>query len=320
MKLVALIAMAVLLTGAAPSPEAHVQGNAGLQLVDLTEDFDKIWESTRNLPDDRRVEQFEAQFAKVLPGFYSAKRVSDFITPDHYREMILKGLKEYPARREGIRKVSREFTGLIGPAQQEFEQTFGPMRGYPPIYIVHGFGEFDGGTRELPEGVRLMFGADMIDKLYSGKPIKPFFQHELFHLMHHRTFPDCDAVWCNLWEEGLATYVASKLNPDADDAALGLTVPEPIRPAVDANKAAAVCAVSERLDSEKPDDYAPLFYGNRKLPGLPARMGYYVGLMVAQDVGRTRDLKQLAALTPEQVKPLVEESLARMADCHSERG
>jgi hypothetical protein len=30
--------------------------------------------------------------------------------------------------------------------------------GYPPVYLVHSFGEFDGGTRSLPQGTRLMFG------------------------------------------------------------------------------------------------------------------------------------------------------------------
>jgi hypothetical protein len=50
-------------------------------------------------------------------------------------------------------------------------------------------------------------------------------------------------------------------------------------------------------------------------PNLPRRFGYYVGLMVVTDVGRHRTLKQLAALTPDEVHKLVEQSLSRMADC-----
>ena len=155
----------------------------------------------------------------------------------------------------------------------------------------------------------------MIDRLYKDKPIKPLVEHELFHLMHHRTFKHCDTVLCNLWEEGLATYVASKFNPGADDAALGLTVPAPIKPAVEANRQAAICVVRQRLDSEKAEDYAPLFYGNQKLPGLPARMGYHVGLLVVQEIGRTRDLKQLAAIQPDEVRPLIVETLEKLANC-----
>jgi hypothetical protein len=213
--------------------------------------------------------------------------------------------------------VSREFSNLIGPAQRSFETAFGPMRGYPPIYLVNSLGEFDGGTRDLPEGNRLMFGADVIDKLYKDKPIKPFFHHELFHLYHHRTFKECEQMWCNLWSEGLAVYVASKLNSRADDAALLLSFPVPLRPAVEDHRSEAICAVRSRLNSTDPKDYGPLFAGGGKgvSPDLPPRFAYYVGYLVAQDLGHTRSLKQLAAMDNDQVKPLVESSLKRMADC-----
>ena len=287
----------------------------GLQFVDYTDEFAKVWQESSPLPDDQRVTAFRAAFAKILPGFYEPERVKDFIKPQRYNELILTGLKQYPEKHEGIARVSREFSGLVGPAQREFEATFGPMTGYPTVLIVNSFGEFDGGTRELADGMHLMYGADMIAQLYQTKPIKPFVQHELFHLLHGRTFNDCEAVACNLWQEGLATYVSATLNPGADDAALGLTMPAPIRPAVEANRKAAICAVRERLESDKPDDYAPLFYGNRKLDGFPARMGYYIGYIVAQDIGRTHDLKEMAAMTPDEVRPLIVQSLDSMASC-----
>ena len=289
--------------------------NSPLRFVDRTGEFDRVWNETKDIPADRRVEEFEARFNKVLPGFYSAERVKVFITPERYRAMVVKGLEDYPQNREGIRRVSAQFAKLVTPARREFESYFGKMRGYPAVYLVVSFGEFDGGTRDLADGNHLMFGADVIDRLYKTVPIKPFVEHELFHLMHGRTFPDSDAVWRSLWEEGLATYVAAKLNPGASDAALALTVPQPIRPAVEANRPAAICAVRERLDSEKPADYASLFYGNKNIPGFPPRMGYYIGYLTVQDAARTRTLKQLAALKPEEVKPLVRSTLEKMTDC-----
>ena len=220
-----LSAAALALTAAlAAQPAAAASNRAapatGLHFVDLTDDFDRVWGETKNLPDDKRVEAFQTGFAKILPGFYAADRVKDWMTPEKYHAFVLKGLKAYPEQRAGIRKVSGQFGSLVAPARKQFESVFGRMTGYPPIYLVVSFGEFDGGTRDLPEGNRLMFGADMIDRLYKTTPIKPFVEHELFHLMHHRNFPECDPVWCNLWEEGLATYVASKLNPGASDTAL----------------------------------------------------------------------------------------------------
>lgn len=315
----ALVGMAIILMAAASPPHQSASAREDLQLVDLTDDFDRVWTATKDLPDDQRVEAFEADFAKVLPGFYSADRVKDFMTADKYRAFVLKGLKAYPDQKAGIQRVSGEFAGLIGPAQTSFEKAFGPMRGYPPVYLVVSFGEFDGGTRDLPEGNRLMFGADMIDRLYKTTPIKPFVEHELFHLMHHRNFPECDPVWCNLWEEGLATYVASKLNPGASDTALGLTFPAPSRPAVEAHRQEAICAVRSRLDSKEPADYGPLFMGGGQplSANLPRRFGYYVGLLVVQEAGRTRSLKELAALKPNEVRPLVGTILDKMASCPS---
>ena len=317
MKLLALVALSLALMGAAPAAHKRHPATDGLKFVDLITAFDRIWNETKDLPDDQRVATFEAKFAKVLPGFYSAERTKDYQTPEQHRKQVLRGLKAYPERRAGIMRVSRQFQSLVAPAKKQFESVFGPMRGYPPIYLVDSFREFDGGTRDLPEGNRLLFGADMIDELYSGKPIKPFIEHELFHLMHHRTFPECDPVWCNLWEEGLATYVASTLNPGASDQALGLTMPVPLRPAVEAHKQEAICAVRARLESKDPKDYGPLFMGGGAplSPNLPRRFGYYVGLLVVTDVGQHRTLKQLAALSPDQAHKLVTESLSRMADC-----
>jgi hypothetical protein len=324
MKFVALIGMAFAMLVAAPAAAQPAPDAAqGLQFVDLTDDFDRVWNETSTLPDDRRAAAFEAAFAKILPGFYTPERVKDFMTAERYQGLVLKGLKDYPARRAGIQRVSREFRALVEPAQEQFESVFGPMRGYPPIYLVNSFREFDGGTRDLTEGNRLMFGADVIDEIYKGQPIRPFIEHELFHLMHGRTFPDCEPVWCSLWEEGLATYVAATLNPGVSDAALGLTIPAPLRPAVDAHKPEAVCAVKARLNSTDHADYAPLFMGGGEplSPNLPRRFGYYVGLLVVSDIGRTRTLEQLAALQPAEVKPLIEASLDAMATCAAgERG
>ena len=309
--------LAVLFAALASVPSS-AQGRDGLQFVDYTDDFERVWQETSALPDAQKAAAFETAFAKILPGFYKTDRVKDFMSANRYHEKMLQALKEYPEKRAAIERVSHDFRSLIGPAEQSFEAQFGPMTGYSSIMLVHSLGEFDGGTRDLPDGMHLMFGADMIARLHSDGDIQPFFHHELFHLFHSRTFPPCDEVWCNLWQEGLAVYVAAKLNPGASDAALLLTFPVPIGPAVDAHKQEAVCAIHARLNST---DNGSIFTGGKEglSPDLPPRFGYYVGYVVAQDLGRTRDLKQLAALTPTQAKPLIEESLGRMAKCNADK-
>jgi hypothetical protein len=189
------------------------------------------------------------------------------------------------------------------------------MTGYPPVYLVNSLGEFDGGTRELGGRPVLLFGADVIARLHMAHDIQPFFHHELFHLYHQRHFPECPQVWCGLWTEGLAVYVAKSLNPKATDEELLLTQPEPLRPAIDKNRDLAVCAVVAQLDSQDEKVMGALFSDGRIRPELPPRFGYYVGYLAAGEMGRSHSLKQLAAMKPAQVRPALEAALRRLATC-----
>ena len=161
----------------------------------------------------------------------------------------------------------------------------------------------------------LLFGADVIARLHMGHDIRPFFHHELFHLYHQRRFTSCEAVWCGLWTEGLAVYVAKSLNPKATDEDLLLTQPEPLRPAVDRNRDLAVCTVVAQLDSKDETIGAALFSSGRLRPELPPRFGYFVGYLAAGEMGRTSSPKQLASMTPAQVRPALEAALRRLATC-----
>jgi len=91
----------------------------------------------------------------------------------------------------------------------------------------------------------------------------------------------------------------------------------PLREAVEKDRQGAICSVVAKLDSTKSEDYPPAVPGPAQppVPPFPPRYGYYVGYLVAQDIGRTRSLKQLAALKASEVRPLIEASLRGMADC-----
>ncbi len=246
----------------------------------------------------------------MASGFYARSR-----KPDRYDSRVLKNLAAYPEQRASILAVSKEFANLFAPARQTFEATFGPVRSEQPMYLLHSMGEMDGGTRDLNGKETLIFGSDVIAKIHAGHDMTPFFHHELFHVWHEPRFGECEPLWCSLWEEGLATYVAGTMNPKAGDAALMLDMPAPIRPPVDSNRSAAICAVAPLLDSIKEEDYASLFYGNSHLPGFPARMGYYIGYLVLSDIARTHSLAELGVMTPAEARPLIDQAIQRMAAC-----
>lgn len=305
-----LVLVLALLTAAAP---VQAQPRTGaLTLVDLTDEFEGFWQSGQRLPEAARVAIFREQMSPLLPGFYAPRGGMD---EARYALHLGQALAAYPQQRDGVREVSRRFSTLFAPALRSFERTFGRFREPQPIYLVHSLGEMDGGTRELPRGVTLIFGADMIARYHLAHDIRPFFHHELFHLRHFTTFRECEAVWCSLWSEGLATYVAKQLNPNATEAELLLTIPEPIPAQVEANRAEAVCAVVSRFDSTSRDDLRALFSFRRLNERLPPRFGYYIGYLAAAELGRSHRLRDLAAMTNAEVRPALERVLRRMAAC-----
>jgi hypothetical protein len=300
------MAAAAALAACATAPKAPP---SGIKLIDLTDDFAAFWEKSRALDDAARAPALKAHFEPLLPGFYAREKAGPF----NYNDLIVKALREYPEKRGGIEEVSRRFQKLLAPARRSFEAALGPMGEMAPIYLLHSLGEMDGGVRTLNGKPTMFFGADVIAQNHLAHNIQPFFHHELFHAFHRRHFKGCGAVWCGLWSEGLAVHVANSLNPGATDSELLMTRPVPLRAAIEANRSQAICKLLQRLDS---NDTGNLFFGGGKdLFGLPARSGYYIGYLAAAEAGKTRPLRELAALPDEQVRPLVEASLRSLADC-----
>ena len=234
--------------------------------------------------------------------------------------MIARSFGEFADLRPRYERTAASFATMLAPARDDFARRFPDLAPIGEVHLVHSLGEMDGGLRTIGGRRHLVFGADVMARLYAPGDERPFFQHELFHVYHRQFFGECRAVWCALWSEGLAVYVSEQLNPGATDAQLGLVVPRPIRPEVDADRARAVCAVHARFDSERPEDYAPLFYGQAHLAGLPPRFAYYVGYLAAREAARTRSLQELAQLGADEARPVVAAALATLAECAEAAG
>src|SRR5688572_19511160 len=126
MKLAAIAAAALLALGCAPTVAGPAQPS--LQLIDLTDDFTRIYDRDAKLPDEQRVSRFKQEFARLLPGFYDEKRLE--VSAEKYDAHLLKQFKSFPEKRAGVERVSREFATSLAPALHSFEAEFGPMTGY----------------------------------------------------------------------------------------------------------------------------------------------------------------------------------------------
>lgn len=283
-------------------------------LHDLTDDYVRFYDRTEGMTTNARVAAFKAEMDPLFPGFYDVARIEG-TTPEEYDALIARSFQDFPHIRERYLEKATSFASMIEPARAAFVAMFPDAPPIGDIYLVHSLGEMDGGTREIGGETYAIFGADAMAMFHQSSNEQPFFHHELFHFYHRAFFNRCEAIWCSLWSEGLAVYVTSQMNPGADDAALALTVPRPIRPDVDANLAFAVCEVRNRLESEAIEDYRPLFFGNAHLGPLPPRAGYYIGYLIAREAGRTRSAQDLAKLDVAQVRPIVDAALSALAEC-----
>ena len=312
-RMICLLLAGALTACARPSPIPAVPAvpvTQGLPLVDLTDDFARFQAASVGIDKAERVTAFKRHFEPLIPGFYDRTTVGPF----DYGDLILKALDAYPEQRAGIEQVSRTFQSMAVPARSRFEALFGPMGSLPPIILLHSLGEMDGGVRTLPgTGRTLVFGADVIARLHLAHGAEPFVHHELFHVFHGNRFTACDAVWCDLWSEGLAVYASELLNPGASDAQLLLTEPTPLRAAVERNRKAAFAELLPLLDSTSREGSGALFSNGKGDGALPPRAGYYLGYLVAREAGKTRTPQQLAAMGQDEVRPMVREIVKRLA-------
>jgi hypothetical protein len=153
-----------------------------------------------------------------------------------------------------------------------------------------------------------MFGIDTIARL--KEPLSPLVIHELFHVYHAERIPKAPEVfYWQMWEEGLASYVSRKLNPDvAESEVCCVPKAEPI----DAVRGKVVAGALERLDSAKDEDYRRYFLGGKEEIDIPHRSGYLLGYRIAREAGKTRSLDALAELLPAEVRRLIESGLRSM--------
>ncbi len=289
-------------------------GTPTYALTDLTGDYVAFFDRTQDFPVHARVAAFKTEMGARFPGFYEAARVQG-MTPELYDVEIARSFADFPQRREAFVRTASSFRSILEPAIASFVGTFRDFRSVGHIALLHSLGEMDAGTRTVSGQSYLVFGADVMARLHAPGNERPFFHHELFHVYNEQFIGNCEPLWCALWTEGLAVYVSEQLNPGATDADLLLTSPGPIRAAVDANLAHAVCVIRARLDSTTEPDYASFFLGNSSFEDLPPRAGYYVGYLALKQAGKSHSLSALAHLSQQQARAALDDALTGLATC-----
>ncbi len=205
------------------------------------------------------------------------------------------------AHRSEVTAAGRYLAANVPGYMQAFRKTFPDFRCDFTFYIAPSFGNMDGAATAVNGRYRIIFAPDVIPRIHRLDVLKVLIDHETFHIYHHQAtgvlgvdeaaIPTIEAA---LWSEGLATLVSWRMSPDVglDVALLQPGIPERARPHLSAIATELLAHLEERSEST----YARYFEGGKAPDGYPARAGYYVGVLIAQNLSKRYTLRQLAHL------------------------
>ncbi len=302
-------------------PAASAPESPALTVSNLADDFVEFWDNSQDLPLEERRELFKRQIGSQFADFYGAQRYTNATrSPEDAQALvdseIERAIQTFPDIRERYIEKVNGLGANLAAHTQSFAERFPDLDIKHEIYFLHSLGEMDGGTRDFNGRHYLVFGADGMVEYHDFPDYRDegaFFHHELFHVYHRQIFDDCKDIWCHVWVEGLATYVAATLHPNATESELLLNLPTEMADHVRQNLRANLQDLKARILNPGEHDYQSLLtmdgHGD-----LPARRGYYLGYLIAQEIGRTHTLRDLARLSVPQVEPLFKQSLDRLID------
>jgi Predicted Zn-dependent protease (DUF2268) len=299
---------------------AGIDRQASYHVIDLMPAFWDFWAQAQSLPEEARPALFRKVVVSCAPQAYAAGVIG--LAPDKpYETELARRYHRVQSligdRMDAMRRLSERIALDLRGYEATFRRTFPDLAYRGDIYFMHSLGGFDGGTRQIGGHTALLFGLDMITYVYGAQADpQPFFHHELFHVYHAQFSGDVEGgrgrLVEALWSEGLATYVAQALNPQAKGVSIfGLPHTPPGRGR--ANLPSLARKLREQLESSADDDYRRWFVGTDDRDEVPARAGYVIGFLVAQKLAERHRLIDLAHAPLSRLQPQIGQALAGLA-------
>jgi len=290
-----------------------------IQIINLSEDYKVFWNKAKGQDFKEQLKLWDLHVESAYPKFYSQvihdkKNSKKWIK--RKEESAKKLFKKLPQIHPLIVKEFNQFSVTVEQQFTKFKKLF-PDADLSPFKIIAAPSllRFNGQSNKIDDETILAFGMDFLALLKKEPNSIPamnyahnadsFYGHELFHLYgESRVGIKTEEIDRNeaklvisLWNEGLATYVSSILNPKASLAEQFMD-----------HKLAESCPakleelkVKFRKDMRKPlydtEDRAPYirwFLLSSKDKSIPVRAGYCVGYFVVKDLAKTYTVSEMA--------------------------
>jgi hypothetical protein len=268
--------------------------------------FTEFWDASKDKPSAERVAAFKKEVALLAPAFYGVERFNGALTQEARDKHIERAIDGFAAIREEYVRKANQFEAQLPRYVASFKTWFPDYRPTHDTYVLHSLGEMDGGMRTLNDRSALIFGIDAMVQYHGAGDETAFFHHELFHT-YHSALNDCAGypIWTALWREGLATFVAKSMNPNANETELLLAIPNDMVAKTKAALPAALAHLESALENTDQPTYAGLFNNKPDDTGFSPRRGYYLGYLVAKQAAKQRSVQELAKLNCSQARDVV---------------
>ena len=291
----------------APAPRPHI--------IDLMPDFWSFWDRAGAATGAERVARFkEIALGPHLDYYTKVPHLPSDERLEKYLDTLAPAI---PA----LRRIDAEFHDQLPRGYASFIAAYPDMDRDLPIYVGPSLFTSSGQSRDLDGRIIVMYGLDVVAVVLADVTNHlPDIHHEMFHAYHWqrnsvvaaagresfeetRTTP----MYYDLWSEGLAVLAARRLNPGAP---LALLLSSPVLPEKGPPVAARVAEeLRERLDSTDLDEIGQYFFFSTKRTDFPPRIAYYVGLQVAEEVGRRMSMDAMLRLQGADLRREVESAL-----------
>lgn len=249
---------------------------------------------------------YEQSFARTLPYFkkYEFQIKDEF---SHFDQRVIAAI------------------GAFSSIFPDFNLSQVPIYGVPSLMI------FNGQSAEVDKKPVLVFGIDMIVILKNESGLIPgaqfksnsdvLYAHEIFHIYHNKKqgFSEEKVLQSGrlihaAWNEGLATYASSLVNPNATNGELLMDDALAKECSLKQGELIKKFARIANMEFGKPEGrsiYKDWFLLSSKDKNIPIRAGYCVGLTLARMVAQKFSISEMVSWRFEEVPDKLSSFLPR---------
>jgi hypothetical protein len=223
-----------------------------------------------------------------------------------------------------LRRIDGEFKDQLPKGFASFLAAYPDMNASLPIYVGPSPFTSSGQSRDLDGRTIIFYGLDVIAVVLADTTNHlPDIHHEMFHAYHWQRNPEAATagresfektrtapMYHDLWAEGLALHAVRRLDPDAPLALVLASKALPVEGPKVLRRVAG--ELRQRLDVTDLDEVGDYFFFTPKRQDLPSRIAYYVGMRLAEEVGRGRSMEELVRLQGKELREAIEAGLRRL--------